>query len=553
MSTLSSTRLKLRGTKPDGTPLARARRAVSDHSTGAVLVLIAAASAVMYASAVGDTGFYYDDWLLQARFGDAGSRSPGDVFGACQDPAGRPGGCLYHGTVYLLLGSNAAAYHAMSIVFLIGSTLLLYLVLVGCRVPRTAALIACLLYIVYPGSDSTRLWPTAIGAQYILAGYLGGVLLALAALRSSGRRSLLLHGASVALFLLILLTYEVVVPLVAIAGVLYFLTVRSRAALVRGGVDVALVVAFLVYRLVLNPVPESAGFLQERTAGELVDRVGTLITGAWRSFHYLFVPNAVSDLLAWALAVFAGLVVALALALRPECRSLIVRWMVLAGLAVLFALAAMSSYTMANDLTVPTTAGLLNRFNLGSAPAYAVLAAALTALLWDSLRALLGHGRALAAAFAIPAILVGYSMAGVSFEHQDAYAESWRAQRASISAIVALDPEIPDDATVIAFGHPIWEEGFVPVFSASWDLRGAIDERTSIDPPQALPYLDGLTCGPAGLLFDGAPWAPYRGRSPVVFVNTRSREVRYVSDAAGCQAGTVAWGPIIFWGRTVTG
>ncbi len=553
MSTLSSTPLKAGEPAFDDRPMARARRAVADHSTVAALLLIAVASSIMYLPAVGEAGFYYDDWLLQAAFGDAGSRSPGDVYGACQDPAGRPGGCLYHGTVYLLLGSNIAAYHVMSIVFLIGSTLLLYLLLVRCRVPRAAALIACLLYVVYPGSDATRLWPTSIGAQYILAGYLGGVLLAIAALRRTGRRSLLLHGASVALFLLVLLTYEVVLPLIAISGVLYWIAVRSRPALVRGGADLALAVAFLAYRLVLNPAPEASGFVQERTMSELVDRVGDLITGAWRAFHYLYVPNAVPDLLAWGFVLASGVVVAVALRVRPGSRMLIARWALLAGLAVLFALAAMSSYTTANDLTIPSIEGVINRFNVASAPSYAILAAALTALLWESLRALAGHGRALAALLAIPLALVGYSMAVVSFDHQDSYAQSWREQRAAIRGLVAVDGQVPDDATVITFGHPLWEKGFVPVFSASWDLRGAIDERTSIDPPQALPYLDGLTCGPAGLLFGGEPWAPYSGGSPVVFVNTRSRQARPIEDLVTCDRTVAEWGPTIFWGKTVTG
>jgi len=213
----------------------------------------------------------------------------------------------------------------------------------------------------------------------------------------------------------------------------------------------------------------------------------------------------------------------------------------------------MSSYTTANDLTTPSIGGLINRFNVGSAPAYAVFAAALTALLWESLRALVGHGRALAALLAVPLVLIAYSMAVVSYDHQDAYASSWREQRAAIRGLVALDSQIPDDATVITFGHPIWEDGFVPVFSASWDLRGAIDERTSIDPPRALPYVAGLTCGPAGLLFDGEPWAPYRGHSPIVFVDTHARQARPVEDAAGCEQAVAAWGPTIFWGTTVTG
>jgi len=105
----------------------------------------------------------------------------------------------------------------------------------------------------------------------------------------------------------------------------------------------------------------------------------------------------------------------------------------------------------------------------------------------------------------------------------------------------------------MSFGHPIWEREFIPVFSASWDLRGAIDEKTRLDPRLALPFLDAAACGPSGVLLSGTPYSAYRGADPLWFVNLKTGESRHIATAAECNAAVTAWGRPPFWGKTVTG
>ena len=62
----------------------------------------------------------------------------------------------------MLLGHTAEAYHLLSIVLLVISSSLIYVLLRQCRMGHWPALLVCVLYVVYPGSDATRLWPTSI-------------------------------------------------------------------------------------------------------------------------------------------------------------------------------------------------------------------------------------------------------------------------------------------------------------------------------------------------------------------------------------------------------
>ena len=126
---------------------------------------ITTASILLYLQPVFDLGFYYDDYPMLAALDDAPGHSWWDLYKSCRavETAGRPGTCLYHSGVNLLLGNDPAGYHVLSIVFLALGTILLYAVLRRCGMGFWPALLACLLFVVYPGSNSTRLWPTGVG------------------------------------------------------------------------------------------------------------------------------------------------------------------------------------------------------------------------------------------------------------------------------------------------------------------------------------------------------------------------------------------------------
>src|SRR5205823_1176679 len=130
-----------------------------------------------------------------------------------------------------------------------------------------------------------------------------------------------------------------------------------RRALPRAAFDVAVAGAFALYRLVVAPVQESTGFVVHRTVGAYFDRALDTLRGGWRSFDSLYLT---SDL-AWVLAVAGIAVVTAACVLRADARRPIRSWLVLGGIAVLFAAAAVLAYITSNDYYIPQTGGTFNR------------------------------------------------------------------------------------------------------------------------------------------------------------------------------------------------
>jgi len=181
-----------------------------------------------------------------------------------------------------------------------------------------------------------------------------------------------------------------------------------------------------------------------------------------------------------------------------------------------------------------------------------VLFVALCGLLWTAL----AHWLQRAAATAVVSVLVvGVAAGQVAHElrSQEAWATSWTEQTAALDKLRMLAPRLERNASVMSFGHPIWERGFIPVFAASWDLRGAIEFETRVDPPAALPFVDAAKCGRTYVLLGSTPYLQYRGSSPLWFVNLANGQSRRISSSAQCQAAIMAWGRPPFWGKTVTG
>jgi hypothetical protein len=531
----------------------RATRLLRRASRPAVAVAaIVAAAVALYLRPVFDLGFYYDDWDVLASLGKAPGGGWPDRFEACRqvDQAGRFGGCLYHTTANFLLGEHHAAYHVLSIVLLAACAVGLFALLRACRLGHWPALVAALLFVAYPGSDATRLWPGGLVSQYVLALYLAAVLLAIGALRRTGARAFAWHAASVAVFVLALFTYEIVVPPIAVAGIFYLLALprRRRAAIALGIANVALALAFTAYRLTINPVEASSGFVEHRSLAQLVDRVGVVLKGAWASWQPLFAPGTAAAVV----ALVAACVWLTAAADDRGVRRASARWLVAVAGAGVFAVASVLAYLLANDLYVPDAASLFNRLNLLAAPAYCVAFVALGGLLC----AALSHWLPRAGAVAVVVVLAAPVAAGLvdrERRSQDVWAASWDEQTRALDKLRVAAAKLEPDASVMSFGHPMWERDFIPVFAASWDLRGAIAVTTRVDPPSALPFGDFASCGAGGVIVGGTRFAAYRGPSPLWFVNLSDGRARRVSSTAQCAAVVAAWGRPPFFGSTVTG
>lgn len=133
------------------------------------------------------------------------------------------------------------------------------------RLRRLDAGALAALALLFPASDSTRLWLGAGAVNLSILLVLLGALLALHGLRQPGKRAAVLHAGAVVLYLLGLMTYEAVAPAILVSGLLYRLRSPWRSALPRWAVDASAAVLVLAvvtsrtfYEVPSQPPGESA-------------------------------------------------------------------------------------------------------------------------------------------------------------------------------------------------------------------------------------------------------------------------------------------------------
>jgi hypothetical protein len=486
-------------------------------------------------------GWYYDDWPLYAQLQAAG-HSWLAQFEACtaEIPAGRNLSCLYHVTEYHFLTDHRTAYHLVAIVFLTAIATMTYAILRRCRLSWGWAALAAALLVVFPASDSTRLWATGAIGQYVIALELAGVLIALSALgRPPGRGRLALHLLSLVLFALAMVTYEITVPLVALNGIVYWAAYRNRMAIRRGLVDLGLAFAFVVFRLVVIPVDPSEGFTVHRTIGENVTRGGNLVEAAWNTWHESFLPGAVGSV-----AIVALLLAAIVLAaLDASLRRRLLPWALMLAGALVFALGATFVFQTANDLYIPQVGSLFNRVVLPASIPYVCILVALLGIGYELIRRFVKQAWIAAAAVVAVALLSGWHQLRISADHKSKWESSWQEQLAAIAGYDAAAQGLPEHSRIVGFGVPTWEQNFIPILAAPWDLRGMIAYTTPVEPPVASPLVSTMTCGPSGMVLEGVPFTAYRQPgSPLYFLEAINREAVRVDSRAQCKALVAKWG-----------
>lgn len=514
-----------------------------------VVLMLAATALLIYGRYASQGGWFYDDWrtysLLRAH--------PGFLSGmrACAGtiPAGRTLACVFQAGEYSLFGSHRTDYQYTSIALLALDASLLYAVARQCRLPRAWALLVGWAYVLFPASDSTRLWDVASGGQYAVTIVLLYLLAALAALRG-GRAARVLHVLSATLALVAMATYEVAVPLVAVGGVTYFIRYRDRKALLRWAADIGLVLLFLFYRVVLSPVSSGSGFVEHRDAGQTVHRIKALLVAAWETWRTVYFPGTAGGIVLVAVAVGT----AVALALSSRFRQQAGRWLLAFGFGVTIAAAGALVYLTANELYAPTVFGTFNRVNLPGSFGYVLVAVAVLGLAYDLLRAakvpvVLG--------VSVVAVMIAASAVhqlSITSEHITSWETSWRDQKQALKGYRVALRRVPHTADIVGFDTPIWEQGWVPVFASSWDLRGALEYETSVDPAAAYPLLPTLSCGSSGVVEGATEVVPYeQAATPLYFVSPKRETSVRIDSKASCEQTIAKWGRPPFWGSTVTG
>lgn len=519
-------------------------RPLRASETAACAVVLALAAAAVFGSHVLSAGFLQDDWDLQSQSRFAAR--PG-LWGAYEQAASmrffdyRPVVSLVFATTHELFGTHVAAHLALAVAIGVLVSILLYCLLRVLGLEPVHAGPIALLTLLYPFSDTTRLWAAGGINNLGVVLCLVGALTALSGLRARGGRAVALHAGAVSLYVLSVLTYQVAAPPAMLFGLVYSLRAPWRAVLPRWAIDAA-AVALATAVVALN-APRRIQTLdaQLEHALDIVGQCFSLL--AWTAFPFGS-PQPIPAGVAALLVVLAALAALRRRTAGDPVRAELRRWLAVAGAGVLVIAAGYAIIAPANPFFVPLTPGTANRINGVPGLGFVMLVYALAMLL--GVLALGARGRAALPAIALSLVLaVGYVVR--LRESEAAWAASWSIQR---DVLAAVDRALPHGsragATVYTFGHPIDAAPGIAVFR-QLDLDPAVEVALGDASVTGWPVLPRTTfaCGrkqvhPTNNRYGPQNAAAY-GRA--YFVDVASGRRQRIDSRAQCQAAVAAFRP----------
>jgi hypothetical protein len=491
--------------------------------------LFALLALAIYGFHVAHGGFYADDWANVATFRFADSPRYWSSVEHFHDVlGGRPLLSLMMPLPQALFGSDAAAHLALAAgLGAVASACFYGLLRTLGMAPIDAAAIAALA-LLFPWSDSIRLWPSGSLIGISVCFFLLGLIVALRGLARRGWQGVAIHAAADVLFALSVLTYEDAAAAALIAGALYLGRAPRRTVFKRWLADVAVVLAVLAYSL--------AATAGSRPVGSPLDRLGDvpsflregslLLVSALEPFGSLGRPVQ-----ALALLVVAVVIVASLLRLRrrrDESLRVWLRWLAIGLVGI-----AAAYFMFLGSNLAPGDPGIDNRINVFAGFAFCLSAYALIAcgcrLAFKSVRI------AAAAPVAVAVVIaIGYLIRVA--DDQSAWDDAARRQQVVIDRAAAI--QLSSGSTVLTFGVPAQAAAGVPIFSKGWDLRSAL--QVELDEPglHAYPVYDGvsLVCGSKGLQVAGA--GDYGSRrvayGPLYFLDVPGAKEERIAGRAAC-------------------
>lgn len=510
-------------------------------------VLLALLGAAVWGSHVFDGGFYWaDDWYhsrlyLYPDFADG--------FFSNRNPKAsdfRPVLVLLLAAPFRAFGLRTELHIALGIVLSIGASASFYWLLRTMGMERLHAWMIAGLALLFPWSDSTRLWVTASVLNVAMIFFFAGVVLALHSLRSRGLRAWLLGAGSLALYVLSMLTYEIAGGMALVSVLLYAWWAGWGRAVRRWVFDVAGVGVTLLYLWRHQPDYHT----DKPTLAEQAEHVARIVTDAVQLLWLAVLPVSVPQV-AVAAAVLAVVGVAglgwRRLAADDPARGALRRWLLVGGGAAVAVGLSYTPFVPGLPKYVPLAPGVLNRVNLLAAFAYAVLVYALLMLAATLLARLSRRTLAAAAvAGALGGMAVGAGYIARDVHDKRLWARGWQLEQLTLETVADLVPKPRDRTVIYTFGVPNYVGPGVPVFTLAGDLRNAL--RVRFRNPRIAGYPmrppTRWVCNrdrmyPRDYFFGRAQGAPY-GRG--VFVHVRRRQAVHVRTPAQCRRWSAAFG-----------
>jgi hypothetical protein len=519
------------------TALRSSGRLTSRQVLGAGLFLAALALAV-FAQHVVKGGFYFDDW----RGADAYAQSPG-ILGAQEtfqavDLNARPLYAVTWATVQDLLGLDPTPHLALSIAVAVLFAVSLFVFLREAGLPVGHAICPAALTLLFPWADSLRLWPATAHLNLSLCFLVLGATATLRALRLEVRRSLPWHLAGGLGYLLAILHYEQVVPLVPLMLGLYLRQASRRVAFARAAVDLVLTLSGAL--LVLGTTNSPAG------EGGLRGSFDHGLKIAGQSFELLGRAVVPSDRLWWLgliLATGVALAAALATALLPAedpFRPTLRRWLGIGGLAVLAVAAGYLTLVPATGWYVPLQPGQGTRTNAAAMVGWVMLVYALMVLAATLAARLYRERRqaVLAGCLTVALLLVAFNWINRTADDGRAWDEATSIQEDVLGLVQEGIRHPPANSTVFLFSAPRATTTEVPVFLEPVDYAAALRIRLKSPTMWGAP-IHGETqvgCGDLGPQTHGGWIATTQGRyGASYFADFAARRVHPVPSREACE------------------
>jgi len=455
-----------------------------------VLVLVAAAA---FGSHIVHGGFYNDDWSYLASYYYESSDGFFGAVGNFGYNDFRPVQIVYWPLTYAAFGTDSSLHLAWGVAMAVWMSGSLYALLRILGLEQAHAAAIGILVLLFPLSDSTRLWAAASIPLVAIALYFMGTIIALKGLALDGRKSWFVHTGAVALYVLSLFTYEIAAVAIGLSLAVYLWTARSARAITRWLVDLAVVVATLLF-------VTSRTFYDPLSLGDQIEHVGVI---AWQSLRILAWTVAPQATRAITVVVLIAIAVVLSLGLwllhqsrRDPRASEIRRWLWIAGTAAIGVAVGYAMFVPSSDFD-PLSPGQLNRINALAAVGFVSLVYSvgmLAGLLVGPSHRAARTGFAVAVGLSVAVTALYVRQIDLDKERWDHAADLQEATVAEIRRIV----ERPAAGTVVFnFGSSAYAAPGIPVFETPWDLDGALKAAWDDPSIEAYPMLAGTTfvCG----------------------------------------------------------
>ena len=458
--------------------------------------------------------------------------------------AARPANAVYRVALNGLFGADTGAWYGWQIGSGVVMCLALYALMreLGVRYFDAAAVVTLL--VVFPAASSVWLWSPIVHASLSIALGAVGFILALRGFAAAGRRRLVLHGASLLLFVVSLLLYEVCLPFFLASFLLYALRAPRRDAVRRWLADLLVLVplALLVSGASAAEGGNGVGGAIDH-AGAMAGQLPGLLLGTLLPFDGAQ-PLAFVALLA--LYGWAGWTVRRHGQQDPLRRRL---WALLgiaaAGLVVAFL--GYLIYVPGLDYYRPLAEGIADRVNAVPALGWTLFLYATLAILATLVTQKLRQAPLVAlAGTAAMALALGLSWVSPIEEESSRYVEAYEEGQRMMGIVERAVPDPPRDSAIWTFAQPVEISPGIPVFANYWNMTAAAALRYHDHSIRSFVGLLGtrFRCTPKGVVPVGAEYPAPRpnhlGRfgsryGRTFFVDTVNGQFAEVDSRARCQ------------------